>query len=102
MKRSFHVALLASACLPCQAIAQQPPAAKAATVRVTSFGYAIKRDVANVRLSLQDIDISPLNLTLSAFVKNAFDTAYPVFGSPGANAILSSPRTFGVELSAKF
>jgi iron complex outermembrane recepter protein len=74
------------------------------TIRVpkTSFAHMIKRDVANVRVSLQDIPVGPAGLTLSVFAKNLFDTAYPVFVSSGANAILSPPRTYGVELGLKF
>lgn len=74
------------------------------TIRVpkTSFAYPIKRDVANVRVSLQDIPVGPVGLTFSAFAKNVFNTAYPVFVSSGANAILSAPRTYGAEVTLKF
>ncbi|MBO9377031.1 TonB-dependent receptor [Sphingomonas histidinilytica] len=67
-----------------------------------AYAFDIDRDVANARFSLQNISVGPTRLRVSAFVKNLFDTAYPVFTAPGANAILSPPRTYGLELSASF
>ena len=67
-----------------------------------AFAFDIDRDVSNARVTLQNIPIGPTKLRLSAFAKNLFDTAYPVFTAPGANAILSPPRTYGLELGASF
>ena len=74
------------------------------TIRVpfNNFAFDIDRNVANARASLQRIAIGPADMKLSVFAKNLFDTAYPVFTAPGANAILSAPRTYGIEVGASF
>jgi iron complex outermembrane receptor protein len=76
----------------------------ASTVRVAknTDAFRLKRDVANVRVSLEDIPAGPVNLTIAGYVKNLFDTTYPVFATPGSSAILSAPRTYGVEAIARF
>ena len=74
------------------------------TTRVAFGAYAfdIDRDIANARIAIQKIEVGPTRLRLAFFAKNLFDTAYPVFTAPGANAILSPPRTYGLELGASF
>ena len=67
-----------------------------------AFAWDIERDVANARVTLQKIPVGPTQLRLALFGKNIFDTAYPVFTAPGANAILSPPRTYGVEVGVSF
>ncbi|MGF7150124.1 iron complex outermembrane receptor protein [Sphingomonas zeicaulis] len=67
-----------------------------------AFAWDIERDVANARIALQDIEVGPSRWRIAAFAKNIFDTAYPVFTAPGANAVLSAPRTYGLELAASF
>ncbi|KEQ53194.1 TonB-dependent receptor [Sphingobium chlorophenolicum] len=67
-----------------------------------AFAYDIRRDVANARIALQNVEVGPAKWRLALFAKNLFDTAYPVFTSPGANAVLSPPRSYGVELGTSF
>ena len=67
-----------------------------------AYAYDIDRNVANARIALQNIELGPVKWRLAFFGKNIFDTAYPVFTAPGANAILSPPRTYGIELGAAF
>ncbi|MFV0643711.1 MAG: TonB-dependent receptor [Sphingomonadaceae bacterium] len=74
------------------------------TSRVTfnSFAYDIERDVANARIALRNIPAGSVDLTIAAYAKNIFDTAYPVFTAPGANAIQSAPARYGLELGFEF
>ncbi|MDO7834807.1 TonB-dependent receptor [Sphingobium sp. HBC34] len=74
------------------------------TVRVpkNSYAHPMKRNVANARISLQDIEVGPTNFMISYYMKNIFDTAYPVFTAPGSMAILSPPRTYGLEATMRF
>lgn len=67
-----------------------------------AFAWDIARDVTNARVALQNVEVGPTKWRLAFFGKNVFDTAYPVFTAPGANAVLSAPRTYGVELGASF
>ncbi|MBH1998914.1 MAG: TonB-dependent receptor [Sphingomonadaceae bacterium] len=67
-----------------------------------AFAYDIERDLSNARVALQNVELGPVKWRLAFFAKNIFDTAYPVFTAPGANAILSTPRTYGIELGAAF
>lgn len=67
-----------------------------------AYAWDIERDVANARIALQNVEIGSLNWRFAFFGKNLFDTAYPVFTSPGANAVLSPPRTYGLEVGTSF
>jgi iron complex outermembrane receptor protein len=67
-----------------------------------AFAWDIQRDVTNARIALQNVEVGPTKWRLAFFGKNLFDNAYPVFTAPGANAILSAPRTYGLELGAAF
>lgn len=67
-----------------------------------AFAWDIDRYVTNARIALQDIAVGPTNWRVALFGKNIFDTAYPVFTAPGANAILSAPRTYGLEVGTSF
>lgn len=67
-----------------------------------AYAWDIERNVANTRLSLQDIPVGPVALRVSGFARNLFNSAYPVFSAPGANAILSAPRSYGIEIGASF
>ena len=68
----------------------------------TPIAVDIESNVANGRISLQNIPIGPSQLKIALFGKNLLGTAYPVFTAPGSNAILSPPRTYGIELGASF
>lgn len=67
-----------------------------------AFAWDIERDIANARVALQNVDVGPTKLKIALFGKNIFDSAYPVFTAPGANAVLAAPRTYGVEIGASF
>lgn len=67
-----------------------------------AFAWDIERDVTNARIALQNIEVGPAKWRLAFFGKNIFNNAYPVFTAPGANAVLSAPRTYGLELGASF
>lgn len=67
-----------------------------------AFAWDIERDVTNARITLQNIPVGPAQFRVALFGKNIFDTAYPVFAAPGSNAILSAPRTYGIEVGATF
>lgn len=63
---------------------------------------ATDRNVGNARLTLQDIPIGPTKLRIAAFANNIFDTAYPIYAAPGNVAVMSTPRTYGVEAGIRF
>lgn len=67
-----------------------------------AFAWDIERDIANARVSLQDIPVGSARFKVAAFAKNLFDKAYPVFTAPGSNAVLAQPRTYGLEVGANF
>jgi iron complex outermembrane receptor protein len=74
------------------------------TVRVANgnFAWQTKRDVANGRVTLQNIGIGPTKARIAGFVNNVFDIAYPTYTAPGGNAILLPPRTYGLEIGLNF
>lgn len=67
-----------------------------------AFAWEIERDVANGRIALQNIAVGPTEMRVALFGKNLFNSAYPVFVAPGANAVLSAPRTYGLEFGVNF
>lgn len=71
-------------------------------VGLGGFAWDIDRDVTNARVTLQHIPVGPTEFRVAFFGKNIFDTAYPVFAAQGANAILSPPRTYGIEIGTSF
>lgn len=74
------------------------------TVRVPYDAYAwkLERNVANVRVALQDVQVGPVAVTIAGFVKNVFNAAYPVYNSPSSDAVLLAPRLAGVEVGVNF
>lgn len=74
------------------------------TVRVPldAFAHKLKRNVANVRVALQEVKAGPVALTVAGFVKNVFNEAYPVYNAPSSNAVLLAPRRAGVEIGLNF
>ncbi|MGF7150193.1 iron complex outermembrane receptor protein [Sphingomonas zeicaulis] len=74
------------------------------SVRVANdnFAWDTKRDVANARIGVQNIEVGEFSFRIAGFANNVFDTAYPTYTAPGANAILLPPRTYGLELGINF
>ena len=70
------------------------------TIYATSV--PIQHNVANGRVTLQDLDFGPAHMKIALFVNNLFNKAYgtyaPIFGS----VTVAEPRVVGVTLTADF
>jgi iron complex outermembrane recepter protein len=67
-----------------------------------NYAWPIKRDLTNVLVSPQDIAVGPTKFTVSGYAKNRFNRDYVIFTTPASNAIISPPRTYGIEATVRF
>lgn len=82
--------------------AYAPKYACAVRVSLGGYAYPCRRDVANARVSLQDIPVGGARLKISGYVNNLFDVTYPVYVTPQANYWALEPRRYGVEVQLSF